>query len=650
VAFVATDRQLADVLSEFARTVATDFPIQGILDHLVRRIVDILPVTGAGVTLISPTTAPHDVAASDEAALRFVRLQSEIGEGPCLSAYRSGEAVVIPDLRATDDFKEFGPRALEAGLGAVFSLPLRNMDGQLGALDLYRGAPGDLTPGDMEAAQTLADVTAAYLANAQARSELQDASEQFHTSALHDALTGLPNRLLLLERLEHALLRAGRLGHPVAILFVDLDRFKAVNDNHGHLVGDDLLVAVAQRMSGLIRPGDTLARLSGDEFVIVCEAISEKLQVHLIASRIVEALASPFPLDDVVVEMSASVGIAFSAEKETDPEQLLREADIAMYQAKRRGGGTHQVIDVREQSLAERMVTLQRDLLGAEERGEFRTEYQPIVRTHDGRIFGVEALLRWDHPTHGLIPPTTLIPLAEQSGSISDIGRWVMARACPDRRRWAIAGCDHEFGMSVNISAQQLLAPDFVGIVSEVLIATGTPPGLLTLEITEVAFVQDPRRASVVLTDLKELGVLLALDDFGTGYSSLNYLKQFPVDILKIDRTFTADLIHDHASHAIVTKIIELAHMLDLAVVTEGVETAAQRAAVSLMGSEFYQGYYFARPMSAEGVDGLLSRRAPARPMSGGPQSPSLSPPQFSPPQFSPPQRPAFQRSASVIG
>jgi EAL domain-containing protein (putative c-di-GMP-specific phosphodiesterase class I) len=276
-----------------------------------------------------------------------------------------------------------------------------------------------------------------------------------------------------------------------------------------------------------------------------------------------------------------------------------------MYQAKRRGGGTHQVVDVREQNLAQRMLTLQRDLGGAEERGEFRTEYQPIVRTHDGRILGVEALLRWDHPTHGLIPPTTLIPLAEQSGAITDIGRWVLAKACPDRHRWA-QGCDVGLGMSVNISAHQLMAPDFVGIVSEVLVATATPPGVLTLEITEAAFVEDPKRALVVLTDLKELGVLLALDDFGTGYSSLSYLKQFPVDILKIDRTFTADLLHDPASHAIVTKIIELAHMLDLAVVSEGVETAAQRAAVSLLGSEFYQGYYFARPMSAESVGHLL--------------------------------------------
>jgi len=594
---------------------ASDFPIQGILDHLVRRIVDILPITGAGVTLISSTTSPHDVAASDDAALRFEKLQTEIGEGPCLSAYESGEAVAVPDLRRPHPFTSFGPPALAAGLAAVFTFPLRHNGRQLGALDLYRDSPGPLSPGDMEAAQTLADVTVAYLANAQARSELQDASEQFHSSALHDPLTGLPNRLLLLERLEHALLRSVRSRHPVAILFVDLDRFKLVNDSHGHLIGDELLVAVADRMAGLIRPGDTLARLSGDEFVIVCETITKKLQIHMIARRIVEALGTPFPLNDVVVEVSASVGIAFSAPKGTDPEELLREADIAMYQAKRRGGGTHQVVDVREQGLAERLVLLQRDLGLAVERGELRNEYQPIVRISDGRILGAEALLRWDHPSFGLIPPTTLIPLAEQSGAINDIGRWVLERACPDLRRWSQAaqwanGRAAAFGMAVNVSAHQLMAPDFVATVAEVLEATGTVPHDLTLEITESVFIHDPKRAQVVLSDLKVLGVLIALDDFGTGYSSLSFLKQFPVDSVKIDRIFTADLVHDSASHAIVSKMIELAHLLDLSVVTEGVETAAQRDEALLMGSECYQGYYFARPMSAESLDDLMIEAA----------------------------------------
>jgi diguanylate cyclase (GGDEF)-like protein len=617
---VATDRQLAEVLSEFARTMTTDFPIQGILDHLVRRIVDILPITGAGVTLISSTSSPHDIAASDPDALRFESLQTEIGEGPCLSAYKTGRAVAIPDLRGKHPYEVFGPRAVEAGLAAVFTFPLRHAGVQLGALDLYRDTPGVLSEADMEAAQTLADVTVAYLTNAQARSDLQYASEQFHTSALHDPLTGLPNRLLLLERLEQALLRGVRSRHPVAILFVDLDHFKVVNDSHGHLIGDELLVAVAHRMGGLIRPGDTLARLSGDEFVIVCEAISEKLQIHMIAGRIVEALGTPFPLDEVVVEVSASVGIAFSTPRATDPEVLLREADIAMYQAKRTGGGRHQVVDVREQGLAERMVALQHDLVVAVDRGELRTEYQPIVRTSDGRILGAEALLRWDHPTFGLIPPTTLIPLAEQCGAINDIGRWVLEQACPDLQRWighadgaaAADGPPTTFGIAVNVSAHQLMAPDFVATVSEVLDATGTDARHLTLEITESVFIYDPKRARIVLSDLKALGVLIALDDFGTGYSSLSFLKHFPVDVVKIDRLFTADLVHDPASHAIASKMIELAHLLDLSVVTEGVETADQCDEARLLGSECYQGYYFARPMSAGSLDELMAEVAAA--------------------------------------
>ena len=609
---MATDRQLAEVLSEFARTLATDFPIQGILDQLVRRIVGIFPVTGAGVTLISSATTARDVAASDGHALRFEKLQTELGEGPCLTAYRTGSAVAIPDLRSGHPFSVFGPRALEAGLAAVFTFPLRHDDGQIGALDLYRDTPGALSDEDMSAAQTLADVTVAYLANAQARSDLQDASEKFHANSLHDPLTGLPNRLLLLERLEHALLRSVRSLDPVAILYVDIDRFKTVNDDHGHLIGDELLIAVADRMTGLLRPGDTLARLSGDEFVIVCEQISEKLQIHMIARRIVEALGTPFALDDVVVEVAASVGIAFSAPRASDPEELLREADIAMYQAKRGGGGTHQVIDVREQSLAERMVALQRDLGMAVERKELRTEFQPIVCTRSGQIVGAEALLRWDHPVFGLIPPTTLIPLAEQSGSINDIGRWVLEQACPGMHRWSHegpAGSDdvHPFTMAVNVSAYQLMAPDFVATVTEVLDATGTTAGRLTLEITESVFIHDPRRARVVLADLKALGVLIALDDFGTGYSSLSFLKHFPVDMIKIDRIFTADIVHDESSHAIATKMIELAHLLRLSVVTEGVETAAQCEEARRLGSDSCQGYFFARPMSAASLDDLMA-------------------------------------------
>lgn len=304
-----TEEQLSDVLSEFARTMVTDFPIQAILDHLVERIVEVLPISAAGVTLISPDTDPRFVAASNTSALRFERLQTELGEGPCLTAYRTGEAVSVPDLREEPRFPEFAAGALDAGLMAVFTFPLRNGDERLGALDLYRETPGSLDGVTMEAAQTLADVASAYLLNAQARTDLRHASDEAHEMALHDALTGLPNRVLLLERLDHTARRWQRTRKLAAVLFVDLDRFKAVNDQHGHGVGDELLVHVARRVSAVLRPGDTLARLSGDEFVALCEDLESATEADAIATRIGDALAAPFVLAAAVVEITASVGI-----------------------------------------------------------------------------------------------------------------------------------------------------------------------------------------------------------------------------------------------------------------------------------------------------------------------------------------------------
>lgn len=335
------EEQLADVLSEFARTMLTDFPIQSILDRLVTRIVDMLPISAAGVTLISSNEKSHHVAASDRLALRFEQLQSEIAEGPCLVAYRSGKPVAEGDLRAAATrFPEFAPQAVAAGLSAVFAFPLRQSDSQLGALDLYSESPGLLTQEAMEAAQTLADVAAAYLLNAQARLELQTISDRAHNRSLHDDLTGLPNRALLLERLEHAFLRSRRTGAVSAVLFVDLDAFKAVNDRYGHATGDDLLIALAGRLSALLRPADTVARLHGDEFVILCEDLHHADEAIVIAHRLDRALSEPFELAAGSINITASVGIAF-ADLAGAPAEVLRNADTAMYQAKRAGGGRH---------------------------------------------------------------------------------------------------------------------------------------------------------------------------------------------------------------------------------------------------------------------------------------------------------------------
>jgi diguanylate cyclase (GGDEF)-like protein len=605
------DRELAVVLSEFALTMVTDFPIQGILERLVGRIVEILPITGAGVTLISPITDPRYVAASDEAALRYEQLQSELGEGPCLMAYRTGEAVAVADLKADYRFQVFGPRAVDAGLAAVFTFPLRQGDRRLGALDLYRQTTGPLDDDDMATAQTLADVTAAYLVNAQGRKDLQAASERSYQISVHDALTGLANRTLLLERIGHALLRGRRSDKVLAVLFADLDSFKAVNDVHGHRAGDDLLIAVAKRLRALLRPGDTLARVSGDEFVILCEDLDDESQAETIGARIADALLTPFQIAGAKLEISASVGIAFAGRGEPySPEQMLENADVAMYQAKRRGGGHHQLIDLREQHLADSRANLQRDLHHAVDRGELRAEYQPIVNTQDGRLVGVEALVRWDHPTRGPIAPLLMIPLAEQGGLIGEIGRFMLEQACNDRHRWTATTGRDDFGMAVNVSAHQLMAPHFVATVADVLARTNTPPGVLTLEITETAFIQDSERARIVLDELKALGVLLALNDFGTGYSSLLHLNRFPVDIVKIDQVFTSRVAEDPATRALVAKVIELAHLLNKRVVVEGVETLEQLQEIAALGGESCQGFYFARPMPAGTLDLLTEPSA----------------------------------------
>jgi diguanylate cyclase (GGDEF)-like protein len=596
---------LSDVLSEFARTMVTDFPIQGILDHLVKRIVDIMPVSAVGVTLITSTREPQYVAASDDSALRFEKLQSELGEGPCLAAFGGDVAISVPDMRLDTRFPLFSPRALDSGLAAVFTFPLRHADLQLGALDLYRDTAGPLDVQTMAAAQTLADVAAAYLINARARADLQDSSDQSREAALHDPLTGLPNRVLMLQLLEHAF-RAGTRSHRTsAVFFVDLDRFKDVNDTYGHQIGDELLVAVADRLTGMLRPGDSLARLSGDEFVILCEDLVGPSGADPIALRLNEELSKPFSLSVGEVHLTASIGIAFTGMGIEAPEELLRDADLAMYRSKRGQAGLRAVLDLRELHLAGHQAGLARSLPGAIARGELHLDYQPIVDARDGRLTGLEALLRWTHPSRGAISPTVFIPFAEQSGQIIELGRWVLEQAWSDRGRWQQQR-PADIAMSVNVSAHQFMSAGFTATVASLLENTSVDPELLTLEVTESVFVRDQERALVVLGELKEVGVNLALDDFGTGYSSLGYLNVLPIDIIKVDQKFIARLTETPSSQAIVTAIIHLAHNLGMTVVAEGVETAVQHQEVANLGSDSCQGFYFARPMEASRIDALI--------------------------------------------
>ncbi|HWM22929.1 MAG TPA: EAL domain-containing protein [Ilumatobacteraceae bacterium] len=630
---MVNEDKLSDVLSEFARTVITDFPIQGILDHLVDRIVEVLPVTSAGVTLISPGTAPQYIAASDDSALRFEKLQSELGEGPCVAAYESGEAVAVPDVSADERFPVFAPAAVAAGLGAVFTFPLCRGNDRLGALDLYRDTPGALDSHDMAAAQTLADVAAAYLLNAYARDEARATTERFRYGALHDPLTGLANRSLLQERIVHLTNRSKRSHANTAILFVDLDRFKQVNDSHGHQVGDELLVAVARRLSGLVRMSDTLARFSGDEFVFLCEDMSSTADVVGLATRINEVLAEPFLLVGTKLVVSASVGIAFAGPGDDISDQLLVEADMAMYQAKRRGGAAHQVIDMREALRSNGEHTLEIDLRLALAHDELDVAYQPIVRSTDGLVTAVEALLRWIHPQRGAVPASWMVGVAERSELINEIGAWVLQRSCRDHGRWVESDSGSPIDLAVNISARQLVNPGFLSTVRAVLAQTNMDPTALILEVTENIYIEAGEPVMAVLAELRRLGIRIALDDFGCGYSSLNYLGRLPIDILKIDRSFIADIGVVPASTAIVEAVTNLAHVLNLTVVAEGVETQDQREAVCALGCDCSQGFFYGRPVTASAIAAQLDV-SPAGPL-------HLPRPENSPP-------PARSRQAAV--
>lgn len=343
------EETLSSVLGEFARTLNTGFPVQGILDHFVRRIVDVLPITSAGVTLISAGVAPHYVAASDDAALRFEKLQSNIGEGPCVRAYETGQPVVVPDLLEEQRFPRFAPAALTAGLAAVFTFPLHDGDGRLGALDLYRDTPGELDARDMATAQTLADVAAAYLLNAQARDELVAAFELSQQNALHDPLTGLVNRVLLQDRIEHAAHIANGSGNIAAILLVNIDGFQLINETHGRQLGDQLLRAVAERLADVVDSADTLARFADDKFVILCENMDKAVNVDGIAGRVDAALVEPFALigADRPVALTATIGVVFAGRANTMSTDLVTNADKVMLKAKKKLAAPHQLIDLR---------------------------------------------------------------------------------------------------------------------------------------------------------------------------------------------------------------------------------------------------------------------------------------------------------------
>ena len=425
--------------------------------------------------------------------------------------------------------------------------------------------------------------------------------------AQHDSLTDLPNRVLLNDRLNEAIALSSRHRRNLAVLFLDLDRFKHINDSLGHVVGDRLLQSVGRRLFTCVRSSDTISRQGGDEFVILLWEVRHAQDAAITAEKMLQALREPHHIDGHVLHVTGSIGIATYPDDGTDAETLMKKADFAMYYAKDTGRDRYQFFKSEMNAQAVERQWLEDSLRHAIERQELLLHYQPKLNLATGGIIGVEALIRWHHPQRGLVPPGEFIAIAEQCGLIVPIGRWVLREACRQARAWQAAGLP-PMSIAINISSVELRAPGFVSGVRATLEETGLEPRCLELELTETALLEDSRSVADVLRELKDIGVLLALDDFGTGYSSLSHLKRFPIDALKIDQSFVRDLTTDEDDAGIVTAVIGLGKSLHMRVVAEGVETREQLEILQEQGCPQGQGYYFSRPVPAVEFGQLLRR------------------------------------------
>jgi diguanylate cyclase (GGDEF)-like protein/PAS domain S-box-containing protein len=467
---------------------------------------------------------------------------------------------------------------------------------------LLRGASVRNAAGDaLRLAGSQTDVTAR-----------KHAEEQLRHGALHDTLTGLPNRALFMDRLGQALARLrGRKGSDFSVLFIDLDRFKVVNDSLGHTAGDDLLMEIARRLARCVRPEDTVARLGGDEFTVLLTDVPDRAEAARVAARVQRDLSAPQQLFGQEIVVTPSIGIAHGKAEYASAEEILRDADLAMYRAKSRGRAGHAEFDPAMHKSAVALLRLESDLRRAVDRHELTLHYQPVVSLETGAIAGFEALVHWQHPTRGLLRPLEFVPLAEETGLVVPIGEWVLGEACRQTRAWQIK-YQQPLSVGVNLSARQFLNVDVVDTVARALAESQLPPRTLRLELTESMLMDNAPRAALVLAELRALGVSLDLDDFGTGYSSLSYLHNFRLDTLKIDRSFVARGTEAGGNWEIVNAIVSLAKGLRLTLIAEGVENDAQLEELRRLGCEYGQGYLFGRPLAAPESELVLSLKNPA--------------------------------------
>jgi diguanylate cyclase (GGDEF)-like protein/excisionase family DNA binding protein len=450
---------------------------------------------------------------------------------------------------------------------------------------------------------TFLEAVAHVVAGALERSRAENEARR---QALHDPLTGLPNRTLFGDRVTHAVARAARSESDVAVLFLDLDRFKNVNDTLGHHAGDELLVGVAQRLASAVCADDTLARFGGDEFAVLCEGLAGERGAIAVAQRLLEALAAPIVVEGHGLVASASIGITLADDREGTAEALIRDADVAMYRAKEHGGARFELFDRGMRRRVLERLGLERDLRTALDQEQFELFYQPIVSLEEPRILGLEALVRWNHPVQGLVSPAAFLPVAEESGLIVPLGRWVLREACRQAARWIEDPGLGDAYISVNLSGRQLADVALPEELEAILRRTGLPAERLALEVTEGVLMEGTTSPTAVLQRLKELGVCLVLDDFGTGYSSLNHVKRFPIEALKVDRSFIEGVAEEESDRHILAAIVSMATALDVEVIAEGVEAPEQAQWLRHLGIAVAQGYGLVRPAPAAAITPLL--------------------------------------------
>jgi diguanylate cyclase (GGDEF)-like protein/PAS domain S-box-containing protein len=518
------------------------------------------------------------------------------------AALESGLHVIVDDWSTERRFA-MPPALRPLGARSSLAVPIAGKERPFGVFDIHSTEPSRFTPQDVHFVQACANVLADAF-------ERHAADEALRHRVLHDPLTGLPNRLSFIESLQDALRRATASGSPVGILFLDLDHFKLINDSIGHHAGDDLLRAVAPRLRAHLRPGDIVARFGGDEFGILVDRLADEDEAIAIADRVAGAFSEPYTMGGAEHFVTASVGIAVARPAGRDPvdaDLLIRDADAAMYRAKERGRARYEVFDAEMRARAVRRLETERELRGALDRDELELHYQPVVALGSGEIVGLEALVRWNHPERGVLDPGAFVSIAEESGLIEPIGRWVQETACRQALGWHALQPDRRpFDIAVNLSARQVAHRDLARSVEEILVRTGLEPVNLRLEITESVLVEESASATATLAALSEIGVRLVLDDFGTGYSSLAYLNRFPFDGLKIDRSFIEGLGIEPDRTAIVEAVIGMARALSLDAIAEGVESEAQLDELRRLGCDFAQGHLFSRPLAPQKVTALL--------------------------------------------